>query len=297
VFDESDLEDEMTTPLSTMAGRIEDARSLDPLARKIGSAVGQVLGPPGPIKDALTGTWLGHALHPALTDVVVGSWTSSLILDIVGGEEAQAGSDALVGVGVLAALPTAATGVADWVDTTGRERRMGLVHGLGNLAAVSLYGASYLLRRRGWRGAGVALSVLGGATATFTAYLGGHLVFDRAVGVNQTATEHRPRRWTTALTASELIEGKPVLARADGEAVMLLRRGGQIHAIAERCSHRGGPLHEGEIDEFALTVTCPWHGSTFRLDDGSVKRGPATAPQPTYEARERDGVIEVRARA
>ncbi len=284
----------MRLPLDTLAERIEEFRAMDPVAKRIATATGEVLRP-GPVKDALSGTWMGHALHPALTDLVVGSWTSAFILDLVGGEAAEDAADTLVGIGILSALPTAATGVSDWADTAGREQRMGFAHGAGNVAALSAYALSYLARRRGRRGLGVALGMIGGGIATFTAYLGGHLVFDRSVGVNQTATEHRPRRWVTALSAAELPDRTPVLARANGEAVMLYRRDGEILAIAERCSHRGGPLHQGEIDDEACTVTCPWHGSIFRLRDGDIVRGPATSEQPTYEARERDGSVEVRA--
>ena len=284
----------MRLPLDTLAERIEEFRAVDPVAKGIATATGEVLRP-GPVKDALSGTWLGHALHPALTDLVVGSWTSAFILDLVGGERAADAADTLVGIGILSALPTAATGLSDWADTTGREQRMGFAHGAGNVAALGAYALSYLARRTGRRGLGVALGMLGGGIASATAYLGGHLVFDRSVGVNQTATELRPRRWVTALSASELPDRTPVLARANGEAVMLYRRDGEIMAIAERCSHRGGPLHQGEIDDEACTVTCPWHGSIFRLRDGEIVRGPATSEQPAYEARERDGSIEVRA--
>jgi nitrite reductase/ring-hydroxylating ferredoxin subunit/uncharacterized membrane protein len=285
----------MTSPLAPLAARIEEFRAVDPVAQRVGDVAAGVL-QPGPLKDALSGTWLGHALHPALTDVVVGSWTSAFLLDAIGGERAQGGADLLVGLGCLAAVPTAVTGLSDWVDTTGREQRMGFVHAVGNVAALAMYGASFLARRRGRRGLGVALGALGGATASFTAYLGGHLVFDRAVGVNQTATEHRPRKWTAALGSEELPERTPVLGRANGEDVLLYRDAGRITALANRCSHRGGPLHKGEIDGAERTVTCPWHASIFELETGEIRRGPASSPQPTYEAREQNGVVEVRSR-
>jgi nitrite reductase/ring-hydroxylating ferredoxin subunit/uncharacterized membrane protein len=285
----------MTTPLAPLAARIEELRAVDPVAQRVGDVVANVL-QPGPLKDTLSGTWMGHALHPALTDVVVGSWTSAFVLDAIGGERAQGGADLLVGLGCLAAVPTAASGLSDWVDTTGREQRMGFVHAVGNVAALAMYGASYVARRRGRRGLGVALGALGGATATFTAYLGGHLVFDRAVGVNQTATEHRPRKWTDTLRSEEVPQRTPVLARANGEDVLLYRNGAGILALSNRCSHRGGPLHKGEVDETERTVTCPWHASIFELGTGEIRRGPATSPQPTYEAREENGVVQVRSR-
>lgn len=286
----------MGTPLAKLAEGIEEYKGLDPLARTVGE-VGERLIPLGPVKDLLSGTWMGHALHPALTDLVVGSWTSAFFLDLVGGEKARDGADWLIGIGVLSAVPTAATGLSDWIDTVGRERRMGMVHAVGNVAALGMYATSFVLRRSGRRKGGFALSLLGAATATFTAYLGGHLVFDRSVGVNQTAPEQRPRRWTKVMESSELPDGEPRLALAAGEAVLLYRRGAEILALADRCSHRGGPLHEGEVERWACTVTCPWHGSTFDLRTGEIKRGPASSPQPTYEVRESGGSVEVRARS
>jgi nitrite reductase/ring-hydroxylating ferredoxin subunit len=90
-----------------------------------------------------------------------------------------------------------------------------------------------------------------------------------------------------------LVEGRPAVATVGDVDIMLLRRDGAIHAIGNHCCHRGGPLNEGEIVDGC--VECPWHGSRFRLEDGSVRRGPAAYPQPVYEARESDGRIEVRA--
>jgi nitrite reductase/ring-hydroxylating ferredoxin subunit/uncharacterized membrane protein len=244
------------------------------------------------LKDALSGTWLGHPLHPPLTDVVVGSWTSALLLDLLGGEDAEAGADALVVAGIIAAVPTALSGLSDWADVRGGSRRVGTVHALGNTTALVLHALSWSARRDGDRGRARLLSGVGFTIASLSAWLGGHLSFGKGVGVNQTAFDSAPQEWTPLLDATQLRDGTLTAATAGTTPVLLLRRGEQVHAIDDRCSHRGCALHEGTLD--GDTITCPCHGSTFRLD-GSIVRGPATAPQPRFDARISDGRVEIRA--
>lgn len=284
----------MPNAMEALVGRISRNKRLGSLGQAIGGAVGKVL-KPGPVKDFLSGTWLGHAAHPVLTDLPIGSFTSALALDLLGGEEAAAGAQTLVGLGILAAVPTAVTGLSELADL-GEERdwAVAAAHAFGNNAALACYGLSYLARRRGNRGLGIFWSVAGGAALSWSAYLGGHLSFRRGIGVDHTAFEQPIGEWTDVLDDTELPEGKAQQVSADGHQVLLYRFAGQICALSDTCSHAGGPLHEGDID--GLGVTCPWHGSRFDLTDGSVRRGPATAPQPTYEARVRDGRIEIRSR-
>jgi nitrite reductase/ring-hydroxylating ferredoxin subunit len=123
------------------------------------------------------------------------------------------------------------------------------------------------------------------------AFLGGHLSFTRGVGVNETTFDEGPRDWT-AVEAGELEEGKPTSALAGDTPVLLVRHNGHLHALHDRCSHRGCLLSSGEVE--GESITCPCHGSRFDLHDGSIERGPATAPQPVFETRDRDGGIEVR---
>jgi nitrite reductase/ring-hydroxylating ferredoxin subunit len=126
-----------------------------------------------------------------------------------------------------------------------------------------------------------------------SSYLGGHLSFSRGVGPDQTVFDPGPTDWTTAADASQLPEGRPTRIVVDETPVLVLRHGDGIHAIHDRCSHRGCSLSEtGEVD--GEHIVCGCHGSTFDLRDGSVQRGPATSPQPAFEVRERDGRIEVR---
>jgi nitrite reductase/ring-hydroxylating ferredoxin subunit/uncharacterized membrane protein len=281
----------MTSPFRTIPDAIQRLKQLDAVSAPVSKAVSDVL-PPGRVKDLLSGTWLGHPVHPVLTDVVLGAWTSAFVLDAVGGERTEQAADTLVGLGVLAAGPTAMTGLADWVDTWGPTRRVGTVHALGNVAAASVYTMSWIARKRGARGLGVALGLLGMGIASGTAYLGGHLVYGKGVGVDAAVFEHGPRKWTAVADEGDLPADGGIVVKAGDTQIALFRQDGWICGIAERCSHRGGPLHNGEVRDGR--VTCPWHASEFDVCSGAVVRGPATAPQPAFETRVKDGKIEVR---
>jgi nitrite reductase/ring-hydroxylating ferredoxin subunit/uncharacterized membrane protein len=271
---------------------IEQLEALDAPLEPLQRAVQTVVPQQSKLKDVLSGTWLGEPLHPPLTDVVIGTWTSALLLDLVGGKQTQKAADRLVATGVLAAVPTATAGLSDWAELSGGSRRVGGVHALGNTTALVLHALSWTARMRGNRTRGVALSALGYAVASVSAWLGGHLSFARGVGVNQTAFEEIPEQWTTVPGEDGLEEGKLIGARANGVAVLLVRKGGRLYGLIDRCSHRGCSLHQGELQDDA--IVCPCHGSTFRLD-GSIVKGPATSPQPVLEVRVENGKVEVRA--
>ena len=243
-------------------------------------------------KEILSGSWIGHPVHPLLTDAVVGSWLSAFILDTVGPDSYQRAADQLIAVGLVGAAPTALTGLSDWAELRAGARRVGGLHALGNLVATGLHLTSWLLRRQGRRPAGQAASMLGLAAAGVSAWLGGHLSFAQGVGVDQTVFEEPPTAWTPLIDANKLKQDRPVRRSARGTAVLLLRHERQIHALIDRCSHRGCSLSEGTFDGTA--ITCPCHGSQFGVD-GRLLRGPATNPQPTLETRVRDGRVEVRA--
>ncbi len=270
---------------------IEGLAFLDPPANAVGKVVAKVV-PPGRWKDLLSGTWLGHALHPLLTDLPIGFWTSAWMLDLVGGRNSQGAARKLVGLGILTALPTALTGASDWGDTQGGERRVGLVHAAANSAALAAFVASYVHRRRGHRAKGIAWGWVGATAATAGGHLGGHLITALGVGVDNTAFEVGPQDWCDVGAAADAAGAGPHLLDAAGVPVVLVRDGTRLLALADRCTHRGGPLHEGPVE--GGCITCPWHASAFRLEDGEVARGPAALPQPMYEARERGGRLEVR---
>lgn len=279
---------------------IDQQKWVEPVAVGLGKAVTGTYkagGAPGQkIKNFLHGTWLGHSLHPVLTDVPVGAWTAACVLDVLeaatGRQEFGPGADAAVGIGLVGAVGSAVTGLTDWSDTDGRARKVGVVHGLLNITATILYIISWVMRRRGERGTGRNLAWLGYALSSSAAYLGGSLVYTEKIGVDHAPREAMPTDFTPVLPEADLPENKLVRAEAHGVKILLVRRGEQIHALSETCSHLGGPLAEGTLE--GDSVICPWHGSRFALTDGSVLDGPATHPQPCLEARTRDGQIEVR---
>lgn len=277
--------------LHDLARRLERAPAIDTLAKPVRQAVGRAVNP-RPVRNLLSGTNLGHPLHPMLTDLPIGAWSMSTLLDTVGGPAAEPAADLLVGAGIVSAVPTAATGLNDWSDTVGGETRVGFVHAGANVAALCLYTASLIARRRGNRGRGRRLGLVGFGVLLAGGYLGGHLSFVRALNVNHTAFEHRPTEWTPVLGDGELGDGELRRVLAGDASVVVCRHNGQVYALADTCSHLGGPLHQGTIA--GGCVTCPWHGSMFRLTDGKITRGPASTPQPTYATRVHDGRIEVR---
>ncbi|MDQ3763098.1 MAG: Rieske 2Fe-2S domain-containing protein [Actinomycetota bacterium] len=271
--------------------RIERFAALDKVAKPVRGLVGRVVRPRW-LRNLLSGTNLGHPVHPVLTDVPIGAWSMSTLLDTIGGVSAEPAADLLVGAGILSAIPTAMTGLNDWSDTIGGETRVGAVHAGANVAALGLYAASLVARRSGRRGVGKALGLAGFGVLMVGGYLGGHLSFGRAVNVNHTSFEHRPGEWTPVLADADLGEGKLCRVSANGASVLVVRYHGQLYALANTCSHAGGPLDQGELVDGC--VVCPWHASTFRLTDGKIVRGPASTPQPAYQTQVRDGKIEVR---
>ena len=240
------------------------------------------------------GRWLGHPLHPALSDLPIGLWTGALMLDFID-RDAGHGLDAagmFSAAGILAAGATAATGIADWSVSDDRDRRIGLFHGVLNTAALGLQGGSLAARlggrRRTARGLGAASLAVTGAAA----YLGGHLVFAEAVMVNRVAGADGPRRWVRVIEEDALPDDVPTGVQADGRQVLLYRHDGTLYALDNLCSHAAGLLSRGDVE--GLTVTCPLHGSRYSLADGSIRRGPSHQPQPVMRTRVRNGWIEVR---
>jgi nitrite reductase/ring-hydroxylating ferredoxin subunit/uncharacterized membrane protein len=283
--------------LDRVTDEIERAKALDPTARLVKKAVDTAL-PNATVRDALHGVWLGHPLHPALILVPLGSWMSATVLDLLPGQRRDA-ARTLVGVGVASALPTAAAGWADWSDLHPQQQRTGLVHAVANGVSIALQFASWRARRNGRQARGVALSLAALGVGGAAAYLGGHLAYRQGAMVNhaEEAPHILPEQWTPVARLDELPDGEPTRRALDGVPVFVLRRGRQVDVLYDLCSHLSGPLSEGELsgtgDE--TCIICPWHGSTFRLRDGQVQRGPTTYPQPVLQVRiDPDGSVQAR---
>ena len=275
---------------------IGDQEWLDTAATPLQETVRRVI--QGKLKDFLHGGALGHPLHPALIDLPLGAWTLAAMFDgleLAGGRKKAFAADTAIKIGLAGAVAAALAGFTDWSETDARAKRIGMTHGVLNLAATGLYATSLLLRRRS-RPQGIGLSMIAYAVSMSAAYLGGHLTYGEQVGVDHTATadQGKPEEFTAVMDDAALPADKPTRAVADGVTVVLVRRGDRIFALRDTCSHLGGPLSEGKLE--GNGIVCPWHGSKFCLEDGRVINGPAVFPERCFDVRVRDGKIEVRAR-
>lgn len=268
----------------------------DPVQKYIGSLFSNGGDTGRQVKNLLNGTWLGHPLHPVLTDVPVGAWTTTLVLDTVAAmqddDSMRSAADITLAVGLAAAAGAAVTGLTDWSDTYGDERKVGLLHGLTMLASVLSYTASLTARLSGARGTGVALANTGFALLSAGAYLGGDEVYDIGYGVNHTAFEHGPGKYVPVMPESELQPNKPTRVEANGTPVMVVKVAGEVFALGDTCVHAGCSLAGGQLQ--GASIVCPCHGSQYDLRDGSVINGPATMAEPHYAVRVQDGMIQVK---
>jgi nitrite reductase/ring-hydroxylating ferredoxin subunit/uncharacterized membrane protein len=288
--------------LNAVVNRFIDRQHwLEPVADFLQKVVGgtyKVLGNPGrSLKTFMHGTWLGHPLHPVITDIPLGAWTLALLFDIIyllrGTHGWVSAADVSIVVGLLGALGAAVTGYTDWNETIGRERRVGVAHGLLNTVVIVIYLASLSLRVSGSsRGLAIVLALVGYALVLTAAFLGGDLVFGIGTGVNHHAWQEVPTKFTKVLLEGQLASGVLVKGMAGDTPILLYKKGDTVCAISETCSHAGGPLSEGVLD--GNLVQCPWHASRFDVCTGQVKGGPATISQVRYETRIQNGQIEVR---
>jgi nitrite reductase/ring-hydroxylating ferredoxin subunit/uncharacterized membrane protein len=258
----------------------------------------RILGRPGKwFQDFMNGSWLGHPLHPLLTDVVVGGFTMLIILDLVSlifGANFRDASLIILGLTTLAGLATVLSGLTDFKDTGfDDERNITTLHGYVNMLSILVYIVAFFVRLGGAEVTGQILSIVGYLMITAGAFIGGHVVFKYGYTVNHNAFAggRRAKAFTPILPAAELAENTPTKASLGPTALVLVRRGDLVYALKETCSHAGGPLSEGTLDGDA--IVCPWHASHFRLSDGSVKHGPAHTRQVSYHARINDGQVEV----
>jgi nitrite reductase/ring-hydroxylating ferredoxin subunit/uncharacterized membrane protein len=280
---------------------IDRQRWLEPVADFLQEVVGgayKVLGNPGrSLKTFMHGTWLGHPLHPVITDIPLGAWTLAVLFDIIylfkGTHGWVSAADVSIVVGLLGALGAAVTGYTDWHETVDRERRVGVAHGLLNTVVIVIYLASLSIRLSGsGRGLAIVLALVGYALVLTAAFLGGELVFSIGTGVNHHAWQEVPTKFTRVMLEGQLTDNMLVKAMAGDTPILLFKKGNTVCAISETCSHAGGPLSEGELD--GNLVQCPWHASRFDVCTGQVRGGPATISQVRYETRIQNGQIEVR---
>lgn len=273
--------------------RLESAQVLDKPAAVIRGVVQRVLTNRA-VKDALHGVWLGHPLHPGAAQFALGSFVSATVIDVFGGGGKQSGR--LISAGLALTLPTVAAGWADWSESHEDQQRVGLVHAVVNGTGVLCFAASMVARAGGRSGR--MPSVVGGALMGLGAVLGGHMAYRQGLGANhaEDVAHLGPQEWQSLGSIDDLPEGKPVRRVAGEVAVFVLRRGAGAQVLSDRCPHLSAPLSDGTIVGTGedTRIVCPWHGSEFRVDDGCVVHGPATAPVPRFEVRLVDGTLQAR---
>ncbi len=252
-----------------------------------------LFGPIRPVKDFLNGTWLGHPVHAALTDLPIGVMTVAIVLDVIGQRVA---ADVTVLVGVLSIVATAVSGLADYTDVDGKARSRATVHATVMTIALIVFAISLLIRAGNPtdRAVPIALLVIGYLILTVGAEIGGDLVYLVGTNVNRHAWRGTGAKWVALDLGgmTDIPEGGPTKVKAGINTLILVRTGETILALHETCAHAGGPLSEGTLVDGC--IQCPWHGSRFRLTDGHVARGPAMYDQPAYEVRRSDAGFEVR---
>jgi nitrite reductase/ring-hydroxylating ferredoxin subunit len=255
------------------------------------------------VTNALNGVWLGHPVHPPLASLTSGALGTTVALDVLSLLRGRPRSELVdasrfarraLGLGIAANLGSAITGVTDWQHTHEEDRRIGLVHGVLNGLATGLYMMSWRDRRRGRNLRGIAISVVGYGITVGSSYMGGALVFESGIGIDQSGQRLRTPDWTPVLSATSLQDGKPQRVMVDGVGLVLCRTGddGMVSAFGEFCPHLAAPMTDGWVDRGRLV--CPWHGSRFCVESGAVLRGPSAAPLPRYQTRINDGMIELR---
>ena len=283
---------------AAIAERIERAHVLDPAVRGLSDSVVKAL-PAGARTDALHGVPFGQPAHPALVRLPLGCWTSAVLLDLFRGSDRA--SRVLIGTGIAGTVPALATGLADWSALHTGQQRVGLVHAACQTGAAVLFLGSLAARAGGRPGYGRVLSGCGLAVATAGSYLGGHLALRLGAGANhaEQVSHLSGLGWHDLGPLAGLPDRRPVRRQLGYLSLLVYRQGAEVSVLSDRCSHLGGPLHQGRIvvERGAACVACPWHGSTFAIADGAVVHGPATARQPAFETRvTTDGRVELRPR-
>lgn len=266
-------------------------KALDAPAKVLKRAAEPLL-PQGPVTDVLSGKQLGHPVHPLLMVVPLGSFLSASVVDTVRSPAADKASERLIVTGLVGAVPTVLAGLSDWRHTSGVEKRVGFVHAVINTAALATYGASLVARKKGHTTPGKLLALAGSAMLGAGGSLGGHLAYALGVGIDTNAFGNLPTTWTPVIAESKVPEEAMLSADVYGSRVLVTKLDGEIKAIGNRCSHRGAPLNEGTRE--GDCVKCPWHASVFDIKTGEVIQGPAVRPQPKFDVRVHDGMVEIK---
>lgn len=286
-----------------VSARIINSNSIGKVVATLDKLLYRSMGAPAMrrLKIFLNGTWIGHPLHPILTDIPIGAWTLTIVLDLAGLlfrlPQLGLAPSITAGIGVAGAAAAITAGLSDWMDVDPPEKAIGAFHAILNSNATILFLISFFLRwSRHWQlGWGPFVLALGGyLLAMIGGYLGGTMVFHMGVMINRNAYRKGPDDFRPAVETRELAEGQMKRVLVEGQPVLLLRLDGTIYALGAVCSHYGAPLNDGTIVE--RTIECPWHASRFALEDGRVVQGPACAGVPVYDCKIVNDQVQIKRR-
>jgi uncharacterized membrane protein/nitrite reductase/ring-hydroxylating ferredoxin subunit len=269
------------------------------------------------IKAFLQGKPFRHPLHPALVHFPIGLFLLSLVLDSLSylgttSNDLFRASFYAMAIGLAAGILAVMAGLADRSDIRldHPARKTANLHMTLNLSALGLFVINLFLRLRqpdlavtplGY----LLLSLLGVGIILFSGYLGGTMVYDDGVGVGRHRRRTRmPRRtirvsnrtpedgWLPVCDDSEMQDGETLRVVCDGNLIAIAKQGGEVFAFQEFCTHRYGPLSEGQLQDHL--VICPWHRSCFDIRTGKVVEGPAKVDLKTYSVTIQSGKIFIR---
>ena len=239
-----------------------------------------------PVKDLLHGTWLGHPVHAAITDVPIGALLAAVLLDLLG---YGAAADVAIVVTIAAMLASAVSGAADYTDTDGTARSRATVHATLMVVALLVLLVSLAMRMAGAGGpVAVVLAIVALLVVSAGAFVGGDVVYVLGNMVSRHAFRGAGTKWIKLdlgelSDLADLPDLTPTKAKAGINDLVVVRSGDTIHVMHAVCAHAGGPLPQGTVKDGCLV--CPWHGARYRLTDGHVMGGPSVYDQPTYEIR------------
>jgi len=242
-----------------------------------------------PVKDFLDGTWLGHPVHAAVTDVPVGAMTVSIVADLIGQPLV---ADVAMLLGVLAMVAAAVTGLADYTDVDGNARNRATVHGTLMVVTLAVYLVSLVIRAGNpvSRTIPILIGIVGYLLLSLAAAIGGDLVYLIGTHVNRHAWRGTGTKWVAVDLGDlpDIPQGGPTKLKAGINELAVVRDGDRILALNAVCAHAGGPLAEGTVVG-GDRLQCPWHGSRYLLANGHVVRGPSMYDEPAYEVRRAEG--------
>lgn len=270
------------------------------------------------IKHLLQGRPFGHPLHPILNHFPIALFVISLLFDIAtllgyGGNAFVLAAFYTMLLGVVMGVLASVTGLADYLDIRADHpgKRNATLHMGLNLAMLVLYALNLNLRN-GDLGAGstpvlpLLLSVAGVGIIGVSGYLGGQLVYDDGVGVGRhlrradappqtlkvLSSRARPDGFVAVADEGTLSEGARLRVQVDRTVMSVAKIEGKTYAFQEFCTHRFGPLSEGNFHGYE--VQCPWHQSCFDVRTGKVTNGPAKVDLNVYESKVEGGKVLVR---